>query len=75
MPKLPVISSRKFIKVLKKAGYTLDHTEGSHFVFYHPVKKIRVSVPVHQGRDLGQGITLTLIKDAKLTRDEFLKLL
>jgi len=75
MSRLPVISARKFIKVLKNAGFVHDHTEGSHQVFYHSVKKIRVSVPVHQGRDLGQGIMLSLLKDAKLTREEFLRLL
>lgn len=75
MPKIPVVSARKFIKVLKKVGYIHDHTEGSHYIFYHPAKRLRVSVPMHQGRDLGQGITLALIKDAKLTRDEFLRLL
>jgi len=75
MPRIPVISARKLIKVLNKAGFLLDHTEGSHHVFRHPVRKLRVSVPVHAGRDLGQGITLSILKDAKLTRDEFLKFL
>lgn len=75
MPRIPVVTARKFIKALKKAGFLHDHTEGSHHVFYHPVKKLRVAVPVHAGRDLGQGITLAILKDAKLTREEFLKLL
>lgn len=75
MPRIPVISARKLIKVLNKAGFLLDHTEGSHHIFRHSVKKLRVSVPVHAGRDLGQGIILSILKDAKLTRDEFLKLL
>lgn len=33
MPKLLVVSARKLIKVLKKAGYVHDRTEGSHYIF------------------------------------------
>lgn len=57
MSRIPTVSARRLIKVLKKSGFIHDHTEGSHYIFYHPRKKIAVSVPVHKGRDLGRGIT------------------
>lgn len=75
MPKLPVVNARKLIKVLKKSGFVLDRTQGSHFIFYHPEKKIIVSVPVHKGRDLGRGITKAILADAKISDQEFLKLI
>ena len=75
MPRIPTVSARKLIKVLKKSGFVHDHTEGSHYIFYHSQKKITVSIPVHKGRDLGRGITQAVLKDAKISPKEFLKLL
>ena len=54
MPSLPVISARKFVRVLKKAGYVHDRTEGSHYIFFRERDQRIVSVPVHRGRDLGE---------------------
>ena len=73
MPKIPIVSAQKLVKVLKKKGFILDHVSGSHHVFYHSESKLRASVPIHKGRDLGKGITLSILKDAKITREEFLK--
>jgi predicted RNA binding protein YcfA (HicA-like mRNA interferase family) len=75
MPKVPIITARKLIKVLKKAGFVLDHSQGSHYIFYHPKKKIAVPVPVHAGKDLGKGLVMAILKESKITIDEFLRLL
>ena len=72
MARLPVISGDDFVKVMRKIGYVWDHTEGSHMILLHPSKG-RLSVPRHG--ELGRGLLRALIKDAGLTRDEFLKLL
>jgi predicted RNA binding protein YcfA (HicA-like mRNA interferase family) len=32
-------------------------------------------VPVHPGEDIGRGLLFKIMKDAKITREEFLKLL
>ena len=74
MPRLPTVNARKLIKVLKRSGFVLSRTEGSHHIFYHPKKKIPVSVPVHKGRDLGRGLTKSLLKTAEISDKEFLKL-
>ena len=75
MPKLPVVSARKLIKVLRKKGFELDHSTGSHHIFRHPLTKLRASVPIHHGKDLGRGLTLAILKDAKITPTEFVTLL
>lgn len=75
MPKLPVISARKLIRVLKKKGFTLHRTKGSHHIFIQRIDKLTVAIPVHPGHDLGRGITLTILKEADITIEEFLKLL
>ena len=75
MPRIPIISGEKLIKVLKKNGFILNRISGSHRILIHPIKQISISVPVHKGKTLGRGITLAIIKDAEITIEDFLKLL
>ncbi|MBU2009663.1 MAG: type II toxin-antitoxin system HicA family toxin [Chloroflexi bacterium] len=72
MPRLPVISGDEFAKAVSKTGYAWDHTEGSHMILLHPSGR-RLSVPRHA--ELGRGLLLALIRDAGLSRQEFIKLL
>jgi predicted RNA binding protein YcfA (HicA-like mRNA interferase family) len=72
MVRLPILSGDDFVKIIGKAGYHLDHTEGSHMILLHPSKG-RLSVPRH--KELGRGLLRALIRDAGLTREEFLALL
>ena len=72
MTRLPVISGDEFAKAIRKIGYVWDHTEGSHLILLHPSGR-RLSVPRH--KELGRGLLRALIKDAGLSRQEFLKLL
>ncbi len=70
MARLPVISGDELVRVLSRAGFIWDHTEGSHMILLHP-NGHRLSVPRH--RELGRGILRALIRDAGLTRDEFIR--
>jgi len=70
--RLPVISGDDFVRAVRRVGYVWDHTEGSHMILLHPSRG-RLSVPRH--KELGRGLLRALIKDAGLTRDEFLALL
>ncbi len=72
MPHLSVISGDDFVKAMRQIGYQWDHTEGSHMILLHPSKG-RLSVPKH--KELGRGLLRALIRDAGLTRDEFIELL
>jgi len=69
---LPVISGDEFAKAVHKIGYGWNHTEGSHMILLHSSGR-RLSVPRH--KELGRGLLRALIKDAGLSREEFLKLL
>lgn len=75
MPKIPIVSARKLIKVLKKKGFTLHRIKGSHHTFIRMSDRITVTVPVHPGHDLGRGLTETILKDASISDEEFIKLL
>ena len=72
MTRLPMISGDEFARVMRQAGFIWDHTEGSHMILLHPSGR-RLSVPRH--KELGRGLLRSLIKDAGLSREEFLKLL
>ncbi len=70
--RLPVLSGDDFVKVMRRIGYIWDHTEGSHMILIHPSGH-RLSVPRH--KELGPGLLRALIKDAGLSREEFIRLL
>lgn len=74
MPKLPVVKASKLVKVLKKKNFVLQRVHGSHHIFVRIEDKLTVSVPLHRGSDLGRGITLAILKDAKISPEEFIKL-
>ena len=71
MARLPLISGHEFVKAVHKIGYVWDHTEGSHMILLHPSKG-RLSVPRH--KELGRGLLRALIRDAGLSREEFMAL-
>ena len=72
MPRLPVISGIRLVRILETIGYYLDHTAGSYMILVHP-SRFRLSVPNH--RELRRGLLRALIKDAGSTREEFMRLL
>ena len=72
MSHLPIISGDDFVRAMRLIGYQWDHTEGIHMILLHQSKG-RLSVPRH--KKIGRGLLRALIRDAGITRDEFLELL
>ncbi len=66
------MSGDEFVRAVAKIGYRWDRTQGSHMILIGPAGR-RLSVPRH--RELGRGLLRALIRDAGLTREEFLRLL
>ncbi|MCP8307645.1 MAG: type II toxin-antitoxin system HicA family toxin [archaeon] len=69
--KLPVLSWREVIKALQKAGFTIAHQKGSHIILSKHGKFI--AVPKHE--EIAKGTLMSIIRDAGLTKEEFLKLI
>ena len=59
------MDSRKIIQLLKKDGWGLKRTTGSHYHFVHPTKKGLVTVP-HPKRDLPKGTLKSIEKQANI---------
>lgn len=74
MPRLPVLTATELVPVLEKVGFQVVRQKGSHVRMRHPDGRV-VTVPVHPGQDIGRGLLRKIIRDAELTRDEFIALL
>ena len=74
MPKLPRITYKKLQKVLEKSGFQIDHTTGSHFIFYNKMSKKRVTLPFHT-RELAKGTLMSILKEAGISKQELIRLL
>jgi predicted RNA binding protein YcfA (HicA-like mRNA interferase family) len=72
---LPVISGRKVIKALTKAGFTVERRKGSHVKLKKKEagKVLIVIVPDHS--EVARGTLKSILRQAGITREEFLKLL
>ena len=75
MVKLPRISGKEVIKALAKAGFISLRQKGSHVFMAKETQdgKITTVVPMH--KEIDTGTLLEIIRQCKLTRDEFLEFL
>lgn len=74
MSKLLKISGKEFCKILEKLGFEKIYGKGSHIRFKHFDGR-RTVVPVHGNEDLGSGLLTAILKQIKLTREEFEELI
>ncbi len=72
---LPVLTAAKILKALLHGGFVIVRQVGSHVQLKHPRdSRILVTVAKH-GADLTRKSLANILKQAKLTTNEFLKLL
>jgi len=74
MTKLPVVSGRQLVKALAKAGYLIDHQQGSHIIMRHqsPPNR-RLTIPDH--KEIAKGTLRQIIRESGLTVDDLMRLL
>jgi len=72
MTRLPIVSPREVVAVLKKAGFVEGHRHrsGSHLFLFHPERKVSTTVAMH-ARDIPPATLKAIIKQTGLTEDEF----
>ena len=72
---LPIVSGRKVIKALTKAGFQVAGRKGSHVKLKKRVddKVLIVIVPDHE--ELATGTLKAILRQANMTRESFLELL
>ena len=69
--KLGPVKAEKAIKVLEESGFLFARQRGSHVILQH-LDGRSIVVPVHQGEELGRGVLRAIIRQAGLTREEFM---
>lgn len=69
MSKLPVVSSRDFIKYLVKRGFQYDHTSGSHHIY----KKDNIRVSIPQRSEIGKGLFRQILNEIGISREDFIR--
>jgi len=72
MSKLPVCSGQDAVRAFGKLGYLVDHQTGSHIILRHPTTR-RLTVPNH--RELAKGTLRKLVREAGVTKEQFVELL
>ena len=77
MPKLPVVSYKQLIKLLKQFGYEIDHQRGSHIRLKKqlPLGHHSITIPAH--KEIAKG-TLNSILDtvshyANLSKEQLIE--
>jgi predicted RNA binding protein YcfA (HicA-like mRNA interferase family) len=72
MPKIPPLKGKEVIAVLFKLGFFKHHQTGSHIQLHHRLKvHLRVTVPRHDNFELPAFVIGNILKQAEISKDEF----
>lgn len=71
MPKLPAVSAKQAIKALEHLGFQVYRQTGSHL--WNEERNLVVTVPNHP--ELAKGTLISIMKQARLERKEFISAL
>jgi predicted RNA binding protein YcfA (HicA-like mRNA interferase family) len=72
MVKLPVFKPGEVVAVLQKLGFKEIRQKGSHKQFKHSDGRF-TTVPFHKGKDISPLLLKQIIKDIKISEEEFLE--
>ena len=70
MTGLVLISGKEMCKLVERLGFQAIGQKGSHVRYRHPDGRKTV-VPVHANEQLGRGMTAEILKQVKLSREEY----
>ena len=68
--KLPVTSAKTFEKLLLALGFEIKRQKGSHIFYRHPDGRY-TTLPHHPGRDLSRPLIRQILREIKLTPEEY----
>ena len=71
MSKLPVLSAKEVVKALGRFGFKVHRQTGSHIHMWNAERRLLVTIPNHP--ELAKGTLISILKQAKLEREEFLE--
>jgi len=72
MTRLPRITGKEVLRILKALGFQPVRTRGSH-VFLRHVDGRATVVPLHSGEIIGPGLLRSILRDVELTAEDLLQ--
>ena len=70
MSRLPILTGLEIIKILEKSGFKIIRQKGSHVFLKHQDNRITI-IPVHKGKDVDRSLLRKILRDTKISPDEF----
>ena len=74
MTPLPSLKPRQVVAALERGGFVVIRIVGSHYQLFNERTRRHTTVP-HHNHHLPRGTVAAIIRQAGLTRDDFLNLL
>jgi predicted RNA binding protein YcfA (HicA-like mRNA interferase family) len=71
---LPALTGKHLIRALKKIGFEVVRSRGSHNFLQHSDGRCTV-VPVHAGETIGRGLLAQIMRDCEITTEDLIKIL
>lgn len=71
--RLPTLKPREVVRILKKIGFTETRKTGSHLILVNKESRKIIPIPIHK-KDMKRGLLISIVKQAGLGPEEFLKL-
>jgi predicted RNA binding protein YcfA (HicA-like mRNA interferase family) len=68
---IPVLSGRQVVRAFERLGWQVARQRASHIILVKPGEMATLSVPDH--KEVARGTLRSLIRDANLTVQEFLR--
>ena len=68
-PRLPRITAKEIIAILKKRGFVLTRQSGSHKIFKNK-DGVRVTVPFHGAKVLHPKVVKSILRDVEISPEE-----
>lgn len=72
--RIPSITAKDLIKVVRKCGFYFVRQKGSHQIWKNPDGRW-TTIPLHPGENIGRGLLRKIINDLEINTEEFIKLL
>ncbi len=73
MPKMPRISGKEMLKILSLFGFEVIRQKGSHVVLKKQTKNDELGTVVPMHKELAEGTIRGILKQAKISIEDFLK--
>jgi predicted RNA binding protein YcfA (HicA-like mRNA interferase family) len=75
MQRLPRLSGKEVVKILAKVGFIPVRQRGSHIIMKKSTEQGSKALVVPNHREIDKGTLLEIIRQADLSKEEFLKLI